>query len=571
MKRFVPGVTLLLLMLCPAFSRAAGQGGAAVGGVVRDLHGTPQMGALIELLGPDAAVVAQTFTDDHGRYLLSALSPGKYQLRASAAFLLPALRPNLRLAEGVRSMADLTMTAMVEVGAWFPAEKRSPVEPADDWRWTLRSTANRPLLRFGGDTDDSKDAVLRGESSPGSFEAAQLALGAETGGFGEGGTHQTVTVDRSVQVDKREALRADIAQPYSGEGATSVALSAGYERQTMLGGETRVQAGFLSQPQIAAPVSGANPDISGLETITLASTERLALGDAVMIDAGTLLSAERMVTSRVSAAPFLRVVVTPSAGLALMYRYAAGRALQSSADLDGPEVESQALSDAQGQPITVRDTHQELAVSHVVGSDIETLAVYEDDLPVGALQGGGGLAAREFAGLPILSDASTGTFRIAVGGYTAHGMSVSWTHSITPALAASLAADLGSALVHGAEPLTLASLQSSVRAHLSPALSATVHGRIAHSGTSFRAQYRWQPSATLDTVDSFNTVQNQAYLSCYLRQKLWSGRRLQGVNAVVEATNLLEEGYQPMLGPDGETLFLAQVPRTLQAGLSFNF
>jgi hypothetical protein len=39
----------------------------------------------------------------------------------------------------------------------------------------------------------------------------------------------------------------------------------------------------------------------------------------------------------------------------------------------------------------------------------------------------------------------------------------------------------------------------------------------------------------------------------------------------VEATNLLEQGYQPVLAPDGHTLFLAQVPQAIQGGLAFNF
>jgi hypothetical protein len=33
------------------------------------------------------------------------------------------------------------------VRAWLPIERRSADEPDDDWKWTLRSTANRPLLR----------------------------------------------------------------------------------------------------------------------------------------------------------------------------------------------------------------------------------------------------------------------------------------------------------------------------------------------------------------------------------------------------------------------------------------
>ena len=32
-----------------------------------------------------------------------------------------------------------------------------------------------------------------------------------------------------------------------------------------------------------------------------------------------------------------------------------------------------------------------------------------------------------------------------------------------------------------------------------------------------------------------------------------------------------KQGYQPVLAPDGQTLILAQVPRAIQGGLSFNF
>ena len=92
---------MLVLGCTPLCARAADD--ALVGGVVRDAHGTTKMGALVELLGPNASIVARAFTDDHGRYLLHAVLPGDYQLRASAAFLLPARRGNLRLRLGARS------------------------------------------------------------------------------------------------------------------------------------------------------------------------------------------------------------------------------------------------------------------------------------------------------------------------------------------------------------------------------------------------------------------------------------------------------------------------------------
>jgi hypothetical protein len=95
---------------------------------------------------------------------------------------------------------------------------------------------------------------------------------------------------------------------------------------------------------------------------------------------------------------------------------------------------------------------------------------------------------------------------------------------------------------------------------------------VLHTGTSLKAEYRWQRYSTLTQVNAYNVMPNEAYLSFFLRQRIWSGRFLpQGMDAVVEATNLLEQGYQPVLAPDGHTLFLAQVPRGIQGGLAFNF
>ena len=567
MKRVVTVVAVLLSSLGPALPRAFAQGSSTVGGVVRDLHGTPQMGALIELLGPDATVVAQTYTDDHGRYVLTALTPGQYAIRASAAFLLPTLHTNLLVRPGMRALANLTMTAMVEVGAWFPTQRRAMDEPSDDWRWTLRSAANRPLLRVLGDDESSSSpsgSAPERAATPDFTE--HLALTAGAGSFAQSGTHQVLTFGLSTERGQAEVLQADLGQPnVDGEVAT-FDVHAGLERSTgIAGGETRLVAGFSEHPEIAS-ASGV-----GLQAFTLASGEKMALGDAVMVDAGTLLSAERLAAGRVTAAPYLRVVVSPSDEYAVMYRFASQRDMQGSDDLDHLQAGPELLSDAAGRPLSSNGAHQEIAASHRDGEDVESLAIYQDNLQLAPLEGLGATGALPFAGLPVLADTATGNFRIAEKGYTARGVRASWTHQLTPTVNASVAAELGSALRTKGVPLSVENLDDQLEVRVEPVIDAAVDGRILHTGTTYRVQYRWQPTATVDTVDAYNAKVDTAYLSCSLRQKLWSGHRLQGLDAVLEATNLLEEGYKPMLGPDGQTLILAQAPRTLQAGLGFSF
>jgi len=64
------------------------------------------MGALIELMRSDEGTVATAVSDDRGRYIIALVTPGHYQLRATAAFFLPLLRNDVRLRAGVQSVGS---------------------------------------------------------------------------------------------------------------------------------------------------------------------------------------------------------------------------------------------------------------------------------------------------------------------------------------------------------------------------------------------------------------------------------------------------------------------------------
>jgi protocatechuate 3,4-dioxygenase beta subunit len=110
-KRFLPGLFVWTIVALAAGRGYAAVTAAAVSGTVRDMHGTPQMGTLVELLSGDATVIVSAFSDAHGRYIMPTVVPGKYQLRASAAFFVPVLRNNLRLTAGTQSIVNLTAGA----------------------------------------------------------------------------------------------------------------------------------------------------------------------------------------------------------------------------------------------------------------------------------------------------------------------------------------------------------------------------------------------------------------------------------------------------------------------------
>ena len=131
---------------------------ATVSGVVRDARGTPQMGAMVELLAADATVVARAYTNIRGAFAFDHVFPGTYQVKATGDSFLPTLREDLHLGSRSKLVVNLTLSTLFEAIQWLPAQPRSPDEPSDDWKWTLRSSSNRPLLRY-----------LAGRSAGGAF------------------------------------------------------------------------------------------------------------------------------------------------------------------------------------------------------------------------------------------------------------------------------------------------------------------------------------------------------------------------------------------------------------------
>ena len=125
---------------------ASGPASGVVTGQVRDSAGIPQIGAEVQLLRPDHSVIASVYTDASGWYRIASILPGRYAVKAMGAWFLPSLRENVRVRSN--TVINLTLNSLYEAMQWLPAEPRTGNAQKDDWAWTLRSAANRPLLRW---------------------------------------------------------------------------------------------------------------------------------------------------------------------------------------------------------------------------------------------------------------------------------------------------------------------------------------------------------------------------------------------------------------------------------------
>src|SRR5512138_478795 len=182
MGRKLGWIAVVVALTMPA--AAAGKPGA-ITGQVRNSAGVPQMGALVEVLSA-AAPAMTVFTDGRGFYSAAGLAPGAYHVKVSATSFLPSVRENVVVKSGVSLVVNVTLNTLFEALQLLPVRKPSANQD-DDWKWTLRSTSNRPILRVAEDgplvvastSEAAGDRVLKAR-------VAFLA-GSDAEGFGSSG------------------------------------------------------------------------------------------------------------------------------------------------------------------------------------------------------------------------------------------------------------------------------------------------------------------------------------------------------------------------------------------------
>lgn len=562
------------LLLAAGVGAAAGQG-AVVSGVVRDAHGVAQLGAMVQVIGDGSARVGTAFTDLHGRYVVAHLIPGRYEVRASAALFVPAMRANLQLRSGAEAVVNLTLNTLFESATWLPAERRQADEPSDDWKWTLRSAANRPILRL---VEDGDVLVVSSSSTerPKHPDRVRDEVAGGDGGFGNGGIHNILVLDRVLDDGAGMTMRADVgSQPGVSDGARpSMVLSAGYGAELGLAGAARTVVSFQAHPELVGPGGAA-----GLDVTRMAGAQQMKIGDFAEVEAGGEIYVVRTVGYATASRPFLKITAHPAGTWTVGYRMATSQDLQSFDGLDAIQQEVPTAAAYQGRMQTEGGLHQEFAVGRKVGRGVVQVSYYRDSLDRIAVSGGGMLGGNGGAqpGLApaagVVADSTTGAFRFLNGGYKTQGMSMMLSEPLGSNVWVALQYGTGAGLsASSATGLTLASATSGLTPQAGQTATVGLKGTVARSGTRVLATYRWQPSRLVTAVDPYAPFSDEAYFGCILRQAIRLGGLLPpGLDATVEVSNLLAQGYHPFLSADGHTLFLAQTPRTVQAGLAFTF
>jgi hypothetical protein len=537
----------------------------AISGYVRNASGVPQMGAVVEILG-SASRSFTTFTNGLGFYSAGGLLPGVYSVKVSAASFLPAVRERLAMVPGAHLKVNVTLNTLL--GALDVGRIRV-VPDDDDWKWTLRSVANRPILRVFDDPAQPAEKEKQNHELRGTLS---FLAGSTSDGYGSGSDMSTgFTLERSVFSTGLVGLSGNVGY---GDGTPDAVFRTTYSHVLADG----------SQPTLALTVrrfapSDPNLHNAALQAVALAMGDSFSVGDVLELKFGSELQTIQFL-GRVSAfRPYGSADMHLSPNTVLEYAYASslpdGRTEKGFDSSPADMSESNPRVSLQGfAPKIERAHHQELNLSRRMGNTNVQFAVYSDRVGDTALTGAGEVTA---AGGFLLPDLYSGTFSYAGGTLETPGLRAVLQHKFSSDLTATLDYAWGGTLnlqSDVAQPVALQDAQQAITTVRRHALAAKFNGTLRRSHTRWIASYRWVNGQALTPVDMFNASPGQSdpYLSFFLRQPIPSMGFLTGhMEALIEVRNLLAQGYVPVVGQDGQTVYLVQAARSVRGGLAFSF
>jgi hypothetical protein len=551
----------MVMTVAGLLSASAAPFPATVSGVVRDARGTPQMGAMVELMAANATVVARVYTNVRGAFSFDQVFPGTYQIKATGDSFLPTLREDLRLSSRSKVIVNLTLSTLFEAIQWLPAQPKSPDEPSDDWKWTLRSSSNRPLLRL---LQDGPLVVLSGDDhGSGPQLAARVEVTGPSRAFGQGGPHHAFAVERSSAVGGHLILRANLSpQPEQGSE-----YMAGY--QLALGPERQIR-NVVSVQQMNA-VEGAGSQ--GFYALRLRSAEAVNLGPNASMELGNEVQSVRGASETTSSLPFVNASWHED-GISVAYRAATSPEMQNAGNVADSATLAPMFSEEGGRVRIQHGLHQELRFEDNTSSRRALVAFYEDEIQSPVIGGGGWVSQQDLTTGDILYDPVSQGFRVTGPGYTTGGISAVFAQKIAGSTWAALSYANGKALAFEVpeSEVSVAEAVQQLTQRRTDAVTASLDGRVVRTGTSWHTSYRWQPVNTVTPVAVYDSFGQGAYLNLLVRQRIHCGHLLpNGTEALVDVRNLLAEGYRPFLTRDGSTLYFAQSERSIQGGLSFSF
>jgi len=558
-----------------------------ISGMVTDTAGIPQMGATVLLFNRQSRLFQRALTNERGTFAFAGLLPDLYSIRVSLASFVPAIRGNIVVEPGLRSVLNVSLATLFSTVQLVPLSKQQRTLMSDEWKWVLRtSSATRPVLRFlPANVDDSKSDTHHSVFSDtrGMLKVSAGDAGVSSSGPADLGTAFALATSlygsNQLQFSGKLGYAAQSGMPstafrtsFSRTGAPEVSLTM---RQLYLPG------------RVADSIAGPGSNLPTLRTMSLNFDDHADLSDNLSLEYGFSLDSVSFLDRLNYFSPYARFTYKLDDATTVAFTYTSGNARP---DLDvagsGPDAGLQhdlstlsmfpKVSLRGGRAKVQRGEDFELAYKHRAGSREFEVSAYREIVSNAALT----MASSDglYTGSDLLPDLFSGSSIFNAGDYQTNGYTAAVTQNLSEHFSATLMYGSGGVLT--AERRTIDStnpddLRSMIRASRRHAVTARISATSPRTGTHFIASYQWtdnRMAVTPGNLYSTQTVRPVPGFNLYIRQPLPTYLNLPWrMEATADLRNLLAQGYLPLGVPDGRQLLLMQTPRSFRGGLSFIF
>ena len=538
-------------------------------GVVRDLAGTPQMGASVEVFAEALGTAGSVdyLTNTQGIFRGEKLSPGLYTIRVTLAGFLPTLQQHVRINPNLTTMVRIELESMFASLEQLRRQPNSAKADADDWKWVLRSAAGtRPILQW------DENGTLIASSDVGG--ASPKILVEFTDGARRPGSVSNVAAAPGT------AFAYD--QKLSGAGRLLVAGQMSYD-ESPAGGVATVwlPTGTIgSGPHTAVVLREAKLGDKGItfRGMRIDQGGVATIGDRVLLRYGAEYVLVGLGRSVSSVRPRVSVETRLGGGWRGNLVFASQPAAPNAMETGGEDLQSAlvraldeldafpALMWRDGRPVLQGGWHEEVSAERKIGEHgkLQVAGFHEDSRHTAVYGRGGDLPERDY-----FQDVFSNAFTYDGGSNSSWGGRVAFREKLNEETELTAVYALAGALTPGTA--NDGSLRDSL--HLTPrhSVGVNVSTKVARTGGRITVGYKWISGTALTRVDSYgeSLYQTDPFLHVSLRQQLpkfGPGRW----EAIADCDNLLAQGYVTMNTRDGQ-VSLVPAFRTFRGGLSLQF
>src|SRR5512146_1441011 len=421
------GMLMMAVTLAVAASAEVNPG--VISGYVKNSAGVPQMGATVEVLSLGVPISART--DASGHYTLRGLLPGLYAIRVSAPSFLPSIREKINLQSGSSLVINITLNTLFEAIEMLPKTSSSP-EDQDDWKWTLRSMANRPVLRLSDDgplvvvsqSDNANDKVLKAKVS---FLAGS-----------DGEAYSTPEMATNFAIEQSIFSTGTLGFDGSVETGTttpSAIFRASFKHRMDNGSEPEIAitARRFVTPQL---VSGR----SSLQALAMSMSDSTTIGSALELNYGSELQTIQFIGTATAFRPFGSADLHLGKNTIVEYRYESS--VPNMRHVKGFDSAPMDLSES-GPRVSLVDSrqaierahHNEVSVTHRFGKNTVEAAYYRDRIENPVITG---IADQFWGDGDVLPDVYGGTFNYNGGELNTRGVRFVYQRKLTDRISATL-------------------------------------------------------------------------------------------------------------------------------------